>query len=253
MADEIDRGQESGEVAVPPEAVSKAQTSGLDENPPSPATYDELGISSQRVSEWREMQAAGEEAVEDAIQQQLDEGKAPTKSGTQAILKGFTGNDEWYTPSEWTERARSVMGSIDLDPASCKSAQKHIKARRFFTAEQDGLSQDWFGKVWLNPPYSRGLREKFTRKLIESYLNGFVDEAIVLVDNRTDSGWFHELAEASDAIAFTRGRINFLSKGGASSAQTNGSVFFYFGRHPQRFKSEFEDVCLIVRRFSCRE
>jgi hypothetical protein len=62
MADEIDRGQESGEVAVPPEAVSKAQTSGLDENPQSPATYEELGVSKQRVSEWREMQAAGEVA-----------------------------------------------------------------------------------------------------------------------------------------------------------------------------------------------
>ena len=64
-------------------------------------------------------------------------------------------NTEWYTPSIIIEAARDSMGSIDLDVASCEEANRVVKASRYFTVKDDGLSQKWEGNVWCNPPYKR--------------------------------------------------------------------------------------------------
>lgn len=62
-------------------------------------------------------------------------------------------SDEWYTPPEYIEFAHSVMGGIDLDPASNEIAQHWIRAARYFTINDNGLEMPWHGRVWLNPPY----------------------------------------------------------------------------------------------------
>jgi hypothetical protein len=80
--------------------------------------------------------------------------RARLRKARRTRLDGWA---EWYTPAAILEAARKALGAIDLDPASSDIAQALVQARAFFTAEDDGLAQEWHGRVWLNPPYSRDL------------------------------------------------------------------------------------------------
>ena len=75
-----------------------------------------------------------------------------------------TGEIEWYTPPEYLERVRAVLGGIDLDPASSKVAQKTVKAKRHFTKVEDALKREWHGRTFMNPPYCRDRRAAIYRK-----------------------------------------------------------------------------------------
>ena len=108
--------------------------------------------------------------------------------GRERVQLNFTGDMEWYSPPELIERARTVMGSIDLDPASCALAQRVVSARTWFDAKRDGLKQRWTGNVWLNPPFNRGLIDQFIEKLLAERRN--FSQAMVVVHSRTDANWF---------------------------------------------------------------
>jgi hypothetical protein len=73
---------------------------------------------------------------------------------------------------------------IDLDPASCEEAQRTVQASEYFTADDDGLGREWFGNIFLNPPYSRELGPKFIDKLVEEFRYGYVAAAIALTNNK---------------------------------------------------------------------
>lgn len=75
-----------------------------------------------------------------------------------------TASNEHYTPPEIVEPARECMRGIDLDPASCALANTVVQAARIFTIDDDGFSQPWGGKVFLNPP--GGLCDVVGRKVI---------------------------------------------------------------------------------------
>lgn len=64
MANEIDAGQERGEVAT---RADNQHVRASDKQPP--ATYDELGVRRQQVHEWRQARDTGEEKVEATIQE----------------------------------------------------------------------------------------------------------------------------------------------------------------------------------------
>jgi phage N-6-adenine-methyltransferase len=160
----------------------------------------------------------------------------------------YTGDNEWHTPGEWVERVRAVLGDIDLDPASNDVAQETVKADRYFTAETNGLVQPWAGRVFLNPPYAAEWMDKFVDKLLEEHQAGNVSEAILLVHNFTDTGWWHAAAGRAAAIFFTRARIRFLKPDGTGAGPTNGSTFFYFGDRPDRFAAVFGEIGLVFPR-----
>ena len=78
-----------------------------------------------------------------------------------------------------------------------------------YNKNHDGLTKDWVGRVWLNPPYSRPLIEQFVRKLAQ-HGNG-----IALLFNRCDSKMFQDIIfEKATAIKFLRGRIRFFRPDG---------------------------------------
>jgi DNA N-6-adenine-methyltransferase (Dam) len=49
-------------------------------------------------------------------------------------------------------QVEAEFGPFDLDPCA---APQTAKAPKFYTRAEDGLIQPWFGRVWLNPPYSQ--------------------------------------------------------------------------------------------------
>jgi len=74
--------------------------------------------------------------------------------------KGIVSPDEYYTPKEIIE----ALGHFDLDPATPINPRWRT-ADVMYTKEDDGLSKEWFGRVFLNPPYSRPLIEQFMQKM----------------------------------------------------------------------------------------
>ena len=107
------------------------------------------------------------------------------------IVPNANRSNEWFTPYRYVEAARKVLGRIDLDPASCDEANKVIKAERYFTKEDDGLSKGWTGHIFLNPPYGTTNGKSniglFTRKLVQEFSNGNVKAAIVVTTTKTDT------------------------------------------------------------------
>jgi hypothetical protein len=60
-------------------------------------------------------------------------------------------SDDCYTP-RWVFDAMRL--SFDLDVAAPVGGPRHVPAMRYYTPDDDGLSQPWDGLVWCNPPYS---------------------------------------------------------------------------------------------------
>jgi ParB family chromosome partitioning protein len=147
-------------------------------------------------------------------------------------------SDEWYTPRHVIEAARSVLGGIDLDPASCATAQEVVQAGTYYTREQDGLSLPWFGRVWLNPPYSTPLMGKFTGRLRQEYNAGTVDAAVLMAFNMTDTAWARPLL-MDYPVCFTSGRIRCYRTGSVNDSPPRGNMFFYLGPDVARFTEVF--------------
>jgi phage N-6-adenine-methyltransferase len=151
-----------------------------------------------------------------------------------------SGNNEWYTPAEYIEAARRVMNDgIDLDPATTEAANDVIKAAQIFTAADDGLKQEWSGRVWLNPPYAQPIIGKFISKLVAHVQANDLEAAIVLVNNATDTEWFQEMGAFADAICFKNGRIKFWGPDGMEGSPLQGQAFLYFGTETWRFVKHF--------------
>jgi ParB family chromosome partitioning protein len=147
------------------------------------------------------------------------------------------------SPPEYIEAARRVLGEIDLDPASCAKANRMVQAKRHFTKEQNGLTQEWAGRVFLNPPFSAGLIEQFARKLIES---PNITAAVMLANSCTETCWFHRLLARASAVCFPSGRIKFVG-GNVSSGPMKGQAVFYLGAEVAAFEREFSRFGSIIR------
>jgi phage N-6-adenine-methyltransferase len=161
----------------------------------------------------------------------------------------YSGEYEWYTPAKYIALAREVLGEIDLDPASSDGAQKTVRAGDYFTKEDDGLSKEWHGRVFLNPPYAQPLVSEFIAKMVTEYRAHHVTAGILLTNDCTDTAWFHEAALNATAICFTRGRIRFYNADGVGESPTQGQCFYYFGPDVERFASRFADIGIVMKPF----
>lgn len=187
---------------------------------------------------------------QEEITQRIEQGEQPQKV-VQEVQKrphvAFnSGNNEWYTPKEIIDAARLTMGHIDLDPASNEIAQKIVNAETYYTAETNGLDKIWNGNVWLNPPYASDLIGKFADKLVTERAN--YRQAVVLVNNATETEWFRKIVSVSAAVCFPKGRVKFYMPDGRTGAPLQGQAIIYIGDESDKFFEVFSKVgwCAVV-------
>jgi len=232
-------------------AKEKAGLSNIDKPAPEPKhdTRKEIakaaGVSTGKVAQAEVVKKKSPELWEKAKSGEITV-HAAYKAATVHTMNN-SGEIEWYTPEHIITPVHAVLGAIDLDPASSEQANKTVRAKKIFTIADDGLLRTWKGRVFLNPPYSGGLVSKFTGKLIESFSAGDVTEAIVLVNNATETEWFQLLAAEASAICFPSSRIKFiLPSGEPKGAPLQGQALVYLGKSPTRFIGEFERVGFVL-------
>lgn len=150
---------------------------------------------------------------------------------------------EHYTPRHIIDRAIRCLEWISLDPCSNSHVNPNVPAARHFTAADDGLAQEWKARtVWVNPPYGKVLKS-WVLKLIEEYAKGNIEQALILVPARTDTGWFQLLRDYP--ICFVRGRLKF---GDAVNSAPFPSAIVYLGANKSRFYECFHDLGDIYER-----
>jgi phage N-6-adenine-methyltransferase len=195
----------------------------------------QLSPDSEQEDEPREWLEEPEEYEDEEDEPEVDIAEPASESRPHVSYN--SGENEWYTPPVFIELARDVMGSIDLDPATSAFAQETVLAETYFTKEDDGLSRPWSGRVWMNPPYEKGLIDQFIDKLALHFEAGNVEQFVVLVNNATDTRWFARLLEVASAVVFPTGRVRFLRPDGERGAPLQGQALVYGGPNAERFAS----------------
>lgn len=160
------------------------------------------------------------------------------------------------TPQEVIDLARVVLGDIDLDPASDNEANQRVKARHFYSEAANGLSQPWFGRVFLNPPGGHvkieGIKARQSKsalwwhRLDQEYWRGTVTEAIFVAYNLeaflNTQRWPGRPCQAYPFCVPSH-RLVFPSSGGSNADSPPGaSAIVYLGPDSVKFKQEFQQL-----------
>jgi phage N-6-adenine-methyltransferase len=159
---------------------------------------------------------------------------------------------EWYTPVQYVEAVREVLGDIDLDPASSAQANEVVRASKFFSKEDDGLARDWFGRVFMNPPYGKtddggSLAAAFCNRAIAEYEAGNVDACIILVNSLHSQSWQAPLYD--HAFCLVDHRIHFISADGEENKNpTFQNIFVYLGEDIAAFAKTFSRFGYVVKK-----
>jgi phage N-6-adenine-methyltransferase len=118
-------------------------------------------------------------------------------------------SDEWETPREFFDAIDAVY-HFTVDVCANRS---NAKCPRFYTKAEDGLSKEWEGVCWMNPPYGREI-SLWVKKARDSAIAG-KNVIVCLLPARTDTRWWHDYVIPRAAVRFVKGRVKFSRRGPA--------------------------------------
>lgn len=158
-------------------------------------------------------------------------------------VMGSSESPEWYTPLHIIELTLELFGGeIDTDPCSNSKDDPSVPANTLYTKDDDGLAQNWHGRVYMNPPYGKEI-PRWTEALVLKYELGEIDEAIALVPGRIDTQWFRPLYKY--LICAVSGRVRFSN---AIHSAPFPSAIVYLGTNKPEFIRIFKRLGPILQR-----
>jgi len=145
----------------------------------------------QKVSALPEETIKAYVARQNELDEEISKAGLLRAAGVDGTICTKHGNDvvDWYTPKQYIEAVREVLGTIDLDPASSAHAQKVVQAGTYYTARDDGLAKEWSGTVYLKP-------EHFRKVIEEMYPKAKRIELFARTQAEGWDGWGNECPEA---------------------------------------------------------
>jgi phage N-6-adenine-methyltransferase len=137
-------------------------------------------------------------------------------------------SDEWSTPQDLVDElaAEFAPNGFTLDPAA---SDANHKAPHYYTQETDGLSRPWFGRVFLNPPFSHRQIGAWMTKAQEEVESGRAELVVCLVPARPDTQWWRSAVESAAVVRFLPSRITYGSVDGGGDRAPFGSALIVYG------------------------
>lgn len=129
-------------------------------------------------------------------------------------------SDEWYTPKYIFD---ALGCRFDLDVAPARHGRDHVPAQNRLSG--DGLTADWHGFVWMNPPFGG-------RNSLEPWLDKFFahGNGIALTPDRTSAPWFRAAWELAGLVMFLP-KVRFLRPDGSEGkSPSNGTALWAAGQ-----------------------
>ena len=109
--------------------------------------------------------------------------------------RNLQNHDNWATPNSLYNELDKEF-NFDFDPCP-------------LFADFDGLKINWGKRNFINPPYSRRLKEAFVKKAIYESSKGNL--CVMLLPVSTSTILFHDFIKPfADEIRFIRGRVKFV-------------------------------------------
>lgn len=115
-----------------------------------------------------------------------------------------TGNIVASTPKEFFDKLSNVF-NFTLDVCALP---ENAKCKDYYTPEDDGLSNPWWGGVWCNPPYGREI-SAWVKKGYEESRKDYNNFVLMLLPARTDTKWWWDWVQGKAQLFFVKGRIRF--------------------------------------------
>lgn len=130
--------------------------------------------------------------------------------------------DDWYTPRYIFE----ALGlTFSLDVAAPIEGPRHTPCWNWYHKIDNGLRRNWYGLVWMNPPFGNQSAKRLWLRKFFDHGNG-----IALVPDRTSAPWFQEFAPIADAVLFVAPKIKFERPDGSlGESPGTGTALFASG------------------------